>query len=72
MESVLGADAESFWMLSKRVVSSGLERIWDEKSAMMGLFPTSGMVSRAATALIAERFNSSCFSNSCFTEPALT
>ena len=34
--------------------------------------PASGICNRAATALIAERFNSSCFSNSCFTEFAFT
>ena len=34
------------------------------------IVPLSGMVSRAATALMADRFNSSCFSNSCLTELA--
>ena len=35
------------------------------------VLPLSGMVSRAATALMADLFSSSCFSNSCFTEFAL-
>lgn len=34
--------------------------------------PASGMVSNADTALRADLFNSSCFSNSCLTELALT
>lgn len=65
-------DDESFWILSKMAASSGLELICDWNSLISGLFSASGMVSSAATALMADRFSSSCFSNSCFTEFAFT
>jgi len=47
-------------------------RIKAQTNDKWNIAPASGICSRAATALIAERFSSSCFSNSCFTEFAFT
>lgn len=71
IEFVLGVEVEFFWMFSKRVVSLGLDRIWEEKSVMMGYFFILGMVSRAVIVRIVERFSLFCFSNFCFTELVL-
>lgn len=48
----------------------GGERERETESTMIRrhYLPLSGIVSKAATALMADLFNSSCFSNSCFTE----
>lgn len=62
----------SRWIDSKRDWSSGVDLIWATNSESWGFLSASGMVRRAATALIADRLSSSCFSYSCLTELALT
>lgn len=66
------AGQASRWIDSKRDWSSGVDLMWATNSESWGFLSASGMVSRAATALMAERFSSSCFSYSCLTEFALT